>query len=408
MEIITILYLIFIFASLYFSFLFLILFFKNRQILFKEEGLSKKLPFLSILIPAYNEENAIEGTINAVSNADYPKELMEIIVIDDGSKDNTLDILKKFKNIKILAKTNSGKADSLNQALKIAKGEFITVIDADSIPEPDAFIKMVSYFKDSEVAAVTSSILVKNKTKLLERLQAIEYTIIAWGRKLMEFIGSVYVTPGPLSMYRKKILEKIGGFDTKNITEDIEITWNILSHLYKTKMCLSAKTYTTVPNTIKKWWRQRLRWNIGGFQTINKYRYVILNRKYGMLGLFVAPFFLSFYILSLLGFGVYVFLLSRSTIYTYLLTKYSYLANQSPLRIHNFNFSPTVFTFFIITLFLISLFYANVALRTMVKRNNIKLRYGVDLFIYLLFYLILYPLVLVHSIYKILTHNISW
>lgn len=408
MEIITILYLIFIFASLYFSFLFLVLFFKNSQDLFKEEKLTKKLPFLSILIPAYNEEKTIQETINAVSNVDYPKELMEIIVIDDGSKDNTLNILKKFKNIKILAKQNSGKADSLNQALKIAKGELITVIDADSNPEPDAFMKMISYFKDTKVAAVTSSILVKNKTKLLERLQAIEYTIIAWARKLMEFIGSVYVTPGPLSMYRKKILQEIGGFDTKNITEDIEITWNILSHLYKTKMCLSAKTYTTVPSTIKKWWRQRLRWNIGGLQTFNKYKYVLFNRNYGMLGLFVAPFFLSFYILSLLGFGVYIFLLSRSTIYTYLLTKYSYLANQSPLSIHNFRFSPTVFTFFIMALFVISFFYATVALRTMIKRNNVKLKYGLDLLIYLLLYLILYPFVLIHSLYKIATHSISW
>lgn len=408
MEIITILYLIFIFASLYFSFLFLVLFFKNSRSLFKEDGPIKRLPLLSILIPAHNEQEVIGGTINSVLNMNYPKELMEIIAIDDGSNDSTLKILKTFKNIKILSKKNSGKADSLNQALKIAKGEFIVVVDADSNPEPDTFLKMVSSFKDPNVAAVTSSILVKNKTKLLERLQAIEYTIIAWARKLMEFIGSVYVTPGPLSMYRKKVLKEIGGFDTKNITEDIEITWNILSHLYKTKMCLSAKTYTTVPSTLKSWWRQRLRWNIGGLQTFNKYKHVLFNRNYGMLGLFVAPFFLSFYILSLMGFGVYIYLTSRGFIYSYFLTKYSYLTSQSPLVVHNLNLNPTIFTFFIMTLFIISLFYATVALRTMIKRNKVKLRYGLDLLIYLLLYLILYPFVLMHSLYKMATHSISW
>lgn len=408
MEIITILYLIFIFASLYFSFLFLVLFFKNSKDLFKEEEPLSKLPLLSILIPAHNEQDAIEGTINSVLNMNYPKALMEIIAIDDGSKDNTLKILKTFKNIKILAKKNSGKADSLNQALKIAKGEFVVVIDADSNPEPDTFLKMIASFKDPKVAAVTSSILVKNRTRLLERLQAIEYTIIAWARKLMEFIGSVYVTPGPLSIYRKKVLKEIGGFDTKNITEDIEITWNILSHLYKTKMCLSAKTYTTVPSTLRRWWRQRLRWNIGGLQTFNKYKYVLFNRNYGMLGLFVAPFFLSFYILSLMGFGVYLYLTSRGFIYSYFLTKYSYITSQSPLVVHNLNLSPTVFTFFITALLIISFFYAAVALRTMIKRNKVKLRYGLDLIIYLLLYLILYPFVLIHSLYKIATHSISW
>ncbi len=407
MEIINILYLIFIFASLYVSFLFLILFFKNTKDMFKDVY-SKKLPFLSILIPTYNEEESIKETINVIKKTTYPKNLMEIIVINDGSTDNTLNILKGFKNIKILNKKNSGKADSINQALKITKGQFVAVIDADSHPEPDAFLKMIPYFEDKEVAAVTSSVLVKNKTKLLEILQAIEYTLIAWARKLLEFIGSVYVTPGALSIYRKKALEKIGGFDTKNITEDIEITWNMLKNLYKTKICLSARTYTVVPNTIKKWWKQRLRWNIGGIQTMNKYKYVLFRKKYGMLGMFVAPFFLSFYLLSLLGFFVYIYLISRGFTYSWLSTKYASIANLSPLEILNFNFAPTVFTFFIVVLFLVSLFYANVALRTMSKRNKINLRYGLNLIIYVSLYLILYPVVLMHAVYRFLIGKVAW
>mgnify|MGYP001574134697 CR=1 FL=1 len=121
MEFITGLYLFFIVISLYTSFLFLILFFKNKENMYNFE-LSKELPHLSVLIPAYNEEESIKETIESVKNSDYPEELLEIIVINDGSKDKTLENIENIENIRILNKKNSGKADSLNQALNIAKG----------------------------------------------------------------------------------------------------------------------------------------------------------------------------------------------------------------------------------------------------------------------------------------------
>ena len=407
MEIITIIYLILIFASLYVSFLFLILFIKNKQDMFKDK-ISKNLPFLSVIIPAYNEEKTIEKTITAIKNSNYPNKKLEIIVVNDGSTDNTLNILKNIKKIKIISKPNTGKADSMNQGIKQAKGEFIAIVDADSYIEKNAFLNMMDYFKDEKVGAVTGAILVRKQGKLIERLQAIEYTIIAWTRKLMEFIGSVFATPGPLSIYRKKVLKEIGGFDTKAWTEDIDITWNILKHGYKTKMCLSARTYTTVPNSLKKWWKQRNRWNAGGLQVVNKYKDTFLRKKYGQLGYFIWPFFTSFYILSITGFFIYIFLLLRSSLKYFLTVRYAHLAELPLIKAFSFILTPTVFTFFIAVLFTLSLIYALFAFKTIVQKNKIDLKYGYYLIIYLLFYLLLNPVVLVHSIYKVITGNMTW
>lgn len=407
MEILSIIYLVMIFVSLYVSFLFLILFFKNKKSMFKDE-FAKELPLLSVLIPAHNEEDSIAQTIKFIQESNYPKEKLEIIAIDDGSKDNTLKILKQIQGIKIISKTNSGKSDSLNKAIKQAKGEFIAVIDADSYIQKDSFQNMLSYFKDEKVGAVTGAVLVKDPKKLIERLQAIEYTVIAWARKLMEFIGSVYATTGPLSIYRKKVLEEVGGFDVKAWTEDVDITWNILRHGYKTKMCLSAQTYTVVPNSLKKWWKQRNRWNVGGLQVCNKYKGTFLKKKYGPLGYFVLPFFICFYILSLTGFSIYIYLLVKSILKSFLIVRNANTANLPLTEAVSFSLAPTVFTVFLGLMLLISLIYSLIALKTITKKMNVSLKYGFYLLFYLLFYFILNPIVLVHSIYKIMTHNVTW
>ena len=203
MELVTIIYLVFMFVALYMFFFFIILIFKNRNKMF-EYPTAKKEYRISVLIPAYNEEGTIRETIESVLNSNYYKERLEVIAINDGSKDRTAEIvkqlMKKYSNLKLLDKQNSGKADSLNQALKIAKGELIAVVDADSYPKKDSIKKLTGYFNDEKVGAVTSAVLLKNKNKFIEKLQAIEYVVMAWTRKLLDFIDAVYVTNGPLSM----------------------------------------------------------------------------------------------------------------------------------------------------------------------------------------------------------------
>ena len=406
MDFITGLYLFFIFVSFYVSFLFLLLYFKNKDDIYKYE-LGKEIPSLSVLIPAYNEEDSIRQTIESVKRTNYPKDLIEILVINDGSKDRTLEIIKKIGGIRVLNKENSGKADSLNSALKMAKGEIIAVNDADSFPEKDAFIKMVNCFKDKEVGAVTGSVFVKNRNNLLEKLQGIEYVIIAFGRKLLEYIDSVFVTPGALSMYRKSALQKVGGFDAKNLTEDIEIAWNLLSSLYRIKMCFAAKTYTIVPSKFKKWWTQRLRWDIGGFQTLYKYRHTLFKKKYSSLGVFVVPFFGSYIALSFAGFFVFLFVFFRRTVTEIFSWYNSFLHNSDIFRVENLYLVPNVFTFFGILLFFVFLAYIIIALRA-AGREKIYVGSKVNILIFLLFYVILMPLLLMQSVYRMIIGKIQW
>jgi cellulose synthase/poly-beta-1,6-N-acetylglucosamine synthase-like glycosyltransferase len=409
MEFITGLYLFVIIISIYLYSIFLLLLFKNRKELFNHNISKENLPTVSILIPAYNEEKTIAGTINSVLNLDYPKDKIEIIVLNDGSTDNTEKIAKSFKGIKVITKPNSGKADSLNYGINIAKNEFIAAVDADCYHEKDALLKVINCFKeDSNIEAVTSTVRVKNQETLLGKLQFIEYTLIAWARKLLEFINSVYVTPGPLSVYRKSTLEKLGGFDKNNMTEDIELAWRILRNNHKIKMCLSAKAYTIVPDKFKKWWHQRLRWDIGGLQTFSKHKDTLGKTKYGMLGIWVAPFYLSSFILALLGFLVAVYILGKRIISKLLLYFYSINTDSFTLEFKYLHLTPSIFTIFGLLLITIYLTYITFGLK-MMDPGKIPTQRKFTLLIYMFFYLILYPLVFIQSLYLFfMNKSIKW
>jgi len=405
MELIAKIYLTYMFISLYFFFFFITLYIKNKNRMFDYPKTTRKYS-VSVLIPAYNEEDSIKGTVEAVLKSDY-KNILEIIVINDGSTDNTRKIvegvMKKNKLVKILNKKNSGKADSINQALKIAKGELVVIMDADSYICSDAIGKMIGFFDDKDVASVTGRILVKNKDKMLEKLQASEYAMIAFSRKLLEFVEGIWVTPGALSMYRKDALLKVGGFDVKNITEDVEITWRLIKNGYKIRMCLAAGTYTIVPNRAKKWWRQRIRWDIGGIQTVLKYKSEML--KKGSLGYFIVPLFTTSMFLGLFGLSVFFYLSIRRLLLMYQVTHTSFISNVPLLTMNNIYITVTVLNFFGIVVFLLGLYLTLTGLKTI--NPGIKKSFF-NLLIYLCLYLSVYPTVLLVSVFKILRKDIKW
>ncbi len=168
-EVVTIIYLVFMFLALYFFFLHILLIIRNRHRIF-DYPKAKRLYSLSILVPAYNEQDTIKETVEHIMNSSY-RGVTEVIIINDGSKDKTAEIVrdlqKKYKKLRLLDKKNSGKADSLNQGIKMAEGELIAVVDADSYPEKESIGKMVGYFNDEKVAAVTSTVFVRNKENFL-------------------------------------------------------------------------------------------------------------------------------------------------------------------------------------------------------------------------------------------------
>src|SRR3989344_3295825 len=280
--------------SLYFSF-FLLFIDLDSSRLFKTEESSLIIPhtpLVSILVPAYNEEKTITRTMESIQNIDYPQDKLDVIIINDGSKDKTEQIITEYiKNkphFRLLSHANRGKAASMNRALELVKGEFFACLDADSFVHPYTLRKMLSlYYKenDLDLAIITPAMKVDNPKNMLQRVQWLEYIIIILISRITSHMDSLYVAPGPFSLYRTSIIKELKGFDEKNITEDQEIAYRVQKHHYKIKQCFDGYVYTTAPAKIKPFYKQRKRWYLGSILCLNQYKDMVANRKYGDFGL---------------------------------------------------------------------------------------------------------------------------
>jgi len=292
---------------------------------------------VSVIVPAYNEEQKIAHTINSLKKIAYDR--IEFIIVNDGSRDDTARVVRENiagddRFVFIDRKENRGKAASLNEAIKRAHGEFIATMDADSVCEKGIFRKVLPYFKDEKVAAVTVSVLVKKPQGFVQKLFDIEYIIgLSLFLKVFSMFGSVFVTPGPFSIYRKKVLVELKGFDIHNITEDTEIAYRIQKKRYKIEHCLDAKVYTIIPPTLKKLFIQRKRWYSGAIYTLKQHRSMLLNSKYGMFGYFVFMNYL------LILFGLILFL---SSIF---LSVSKFVQDMLHYQYTNYNFFQRIFEF---------------------------------------------------------------
>ncbi len=254
-----------------------------------------KLPAVTVIIPSYNCKRLIGKTIESIKASDYPNKI-EIIVVDDGSTDGTRDYLRKIKGIKLLLKEkNEGKAEALNYGVKIAKNEYIFCIDSDSFISENALRDMTSKMvADDKVGAVTCFVKVANNKSLLGKVQEIEY-FVGFGFSAITnyLLDAVFVTPGPMTLFRKSALLEVGLFDVHNITEDLEMAWRLRKHGYKISYAYEAVVYTIVPDTYNGLWRQRTRWYRGKLFNIGKHNDMFLNPKYSYFGMFVMPFSLA-------------------------------------------------------------------------------------------------------------------
>ncbi len=401
----------YLFVALYMTSLLIFLWYPNRKKIF-EYPRGKPVP-VSIIMPCYNESKTIAEAIESLMSLDYPKDMIEIIVVDDKSKDNSVQIIQEFVKkypgkIKLIvnSKNSGGAAEPTNMGIKLAKYDFIAVTDADSMPQPDALIKMIGFLqRDQKVAAVTCAVMARGNKTFMQRIQMIEYSIIAWNRKLLDCIDAVYVAPGPFALYKKSALLEVGLFDTKNLTQDIEIVWRLLSHGYVAKMCLSARVYSETPAKFRKWWKQRVRWNIGGTQCIVKYRKMIF--KKGMLGAFIIPFFSFSLFLGLFGLGIFTYLFIKRIIVKYLATKYAIYGGATLLRLQDLSIHPTVLNFFGIALFLWAFVFTIIGLGIMDMRKKPEAKLFNILF-YLLIYLTIYPSIMITSLTKYIRGKYSW
>ncbi len=286
----------FLFTSLYFSIFMLITFFEHRH-QFREENNTmsrkpKKYGTVSILVPVWNEEKTVSGTIHSLLSLDYPKDKLKILIIDDGSTDNTWQVIQKFTNhpsIEVYRKENGGKYTALNFGLSKIDTEFVGCLDADSFVQKDALKNIMLYFENKEVMAVTPSVKIWKAESVIQMIQKVEYE---WGiliRKILSYLGALYVTPGPFSIFRTDVFRTLGPYKHAYLTEDMEIAMRMQKHNYQIANSHQSIVYTVAPKTLRKLHKQRLRWTYGFLKNIFEYKHMFFNTKYGDLGIFVLP-----------------------------------------------------------------------------------------------------------------------
>lgn len=321
---------------LYISF-FLIITLLDEGRIKPEAQILEELPTLSLIVPAYNEEETIEMTIESALEVDYPKEKYDIIVVNDGSTDQTLEKVCKFEDnsqITIIDKENGGKGSALNEGVRESDSEAVACVDADSRLEEDSLKHMVSEMGD-EYEGVASAMKVYQPRNMLQKLQWVEYIVGIFTRNIMGLLNAIHVTPGPLSVYKRDKLEEVGLFDEESLVEDQEICFRLQEEQYRIGHSSHAEVYTVAPSTLEGFKNQRYRWYRGSLETILQYKHMMFNREYGDLGIFAIPSKLAQTVLSLFVLFITVYLLG--TPLTEFAVQFSQLGldyfNSAPLTI---------------------------------------------------------------------------
>jgi cellulose synthase/poly-beta-1,6-N-acetylglucosamine synthase-like glycosyltransferase len=323
---------------------------------------SSMLPAVSVLAPAYNESATIRDSVRAMLKLHYPNH--EVIVINDGSKDDTLEILiEEFhlykssrkplqaiatKSIKaiyesrdpirliVVDKENGGKADSLNAGLNVARTPLVSAVDSDSLLESDALLLAVKPFlEDPERTLACGGIIrvvngcdveqgrvtrIAAPSSMLARFQAVEYLrAFLGGRVAFSFVNAMLIISGAFGLFRRDAIMAVGGFVTETVGEDMELvvrlhkTWREMRKDYRIVFVPEPVCWTEVPENIRTLYRQRNRWQRGTVESLWLHRKVMFNPKFGVLGMFAFPYFLFFemlgplvegtgYVLTVVGF----------------------------------------------------------------------------------------------------------
>jgi len=249
-------------------------------------------PFVSVIVPAYNEEQVIEATIRSLLNSDY--EHFEIIVVDDGSQDRTSDVVReRFGDqplVRLFTEPNAGKASALNFGLRFAKGDVIVALDADTQFPGDTIRALARRFVDPQMGAVAGNAKVGNRINIVTRWQALEYiTSQNMDRRAFASLNCITVVPGAVGAWRRELIERCGGFSSDTLAEDQDLTLQIRKLGYKIGYEESAIAWTEAPATLKMLARQRFRWGYGTLQCLWKHRDVLLRPRYGALGFVAMP-----------------------------------------------------------------------------------------------------------------------
>ncbi len=294
-------------------------------------------PAVAVLIPAYNEEKVIERTVRSVLDSDYRN--LRVIVIDDGSRDATLEVTKHaFQKeiaagrVTVLTKPNSGKADALNYGLEHVTEELFVGIDADTEIAPDAISRLVPHFSNPKVAAMAGNAKVGNRVNLWTRWQALEYiTSQNFERRALNTLNAVSVVPGAIGAWRTAAVRAAGGYQPDTVAEDADLTMALLQAGYWVNYEDRAMAYTEAPSTANGLMRQRFRWSFGIMQSVWKHRAAV--KQKGALGWVAIPNMVIFQILLPLVSPFIDIMFVAGTV-IYFVDKYRHPESANPADFH--------------------------------------------------------------------------
>ncbi len=229
-----------------------------------------KTPKVSILIPAYNEAVGLISTVESIISNNY--KVIEIIVINDGSKDESDTMMCEFikntklphgKKIKYFYKQNGGKGNALNYGLKYATGSIIMSIDADCLLEDTTVTNFIRRFNNPSVMAVVGNVKVANTINPITTLQKLEFQFTFYWKKAESVLGIIYIIGGAAGAFRREVFTRFGGYNVSTITEDIDLSVKIQSEGMRIVYADDAVVYTEGANTLKSLIKQRVRWKYG-------------------------------------------------------------------------------------------------------------------------------------------------
>ena len=267
----------------YFTILFMAYFYFNEYTFLDENHFS---PFVSIIVPVFNEGKILKNSIKSLLSLNYRN--YEIIIVNDGSTDNTKEIAESLVGhqkgmyypikITLINKENGGKSTALNTGIKYSDAEFVLCMDGDSQLSPDSLRRAVRHFKDQKIGAVAGNVKVINRKKMLTDLQALEYIEgLNMARSAQSYLRVVNIIPGPIGLFRRKALTQAGLYSSDTFAEDADLTLKILAAGWNSYYEPRAISYTEAPSKFQQLLKQRYRWTRGIIQSIRKHKKLLVN-----------------------------------------------------------------------------------------------------------------------------------
>ena len=300
------------------TFLFLLVILSYYILIFipaKKLRKEKDFKSITVIIPAHNEERFINSCIESVIKAQFNGK-KQIIVVDDGSTDGTNKIASSHKEVVLIKTKHTGKAASINLAIKQSKGELIAIVDADSEIEQRALVEMSEIMSGENVGAACGVVKVKNRKKPLGMWLHLEQLYNSLMRGVFSKVNANIVTPGPLSMYRKDALNSINGFGTKGFAEDVDVAIRLSRKGYIIAFSEKSVSETNMPYTAKGFLKQRMRFARGIINILKRH----LGKKKTIIDYYTLPLLLFSYVQAII--------IGAFTLYQIITGYYTYFLSQ--------------------------------------------------------------------------------